>query len=252
MLIARASCGTCNQIGVAGLQVNPPRNPPAEAPVQDAASQGNELLELLQHRDVNLVRIDYANNECNLAQLLDGETLNLLWGTRHVRLDRPQHRPDSGRRARVFELLPHFTPGMQSFTAYAKHIDDIQTTALARGLAACPELRRIDLSHNKITAEGARALSRYLDTCTQLTELNLAHNTIGHDGAVALAPFLASCEHLQMLELTNNGVGQVGAMTLAHSLIGCQRGLVLHLMNNNVGNVSAVRAVLGDIRAVYL
>jgi uncharacterized protein (TIGR02996 family) len=88
-------------------------------------------------------------------------------------------------------------------------------------LAECPHLARLralDLTHNYLGSDGARALA-VCEHLGRLTELNLASNHIGDAGARALA-FSPLLERLHTLDLSHNDLGPGAVRSLSAALQG--------------------------------
>ena len=66
-------------------------------------------------------------------------------------------------------------------------------------MAASKLYKTLNLSHNNIGSEGARALINYLRECTTLKQHDLANNNIDTSGIEVLAEVLSSCIHLRKL-----------------------------------------------------
>lgn len=62
--------------------------------------------------------------------------------------------------------------------------------AIAKGLAACPNLEVLDLQDNTATRSGTRAIVRQLTKWPQLREINLSDCLLGKAGGIALATAL--------------------------------------------------------------
>jgi len=75
--------------------------------------------------------------------------------------------------------------------------------ALAKGLAACPDLEILDLQDNTATRTGTRAIVKVLDKWPNLKHLNLSDCLLGKAGGIALATSLAagSNPNLETLKL---------------------------------------------------
>lgn len=77
---------------------------------------------------------------------------------------------------------------------------------------------KLDLSHNKIDAIGAKNLGEALKENKTITFLNLDYNNIGDEGALALAESLNLNGTLKTLYLDYNGISSKGAGVIASSL----------------------------------
>jgi hypothetical protein len=83
------------------------------------------------------------------------------------------------------------------------------------GLAQCPALAYLVLSHNWIRAAGAERLAGVLAQCTALVYLDVSFNYFGPAGAQSLASVLGQCTALAHLDLSDNMLGPSGAESLA-------------------------------------
>jgi hemoglobin-like flavoprotein/Ran GTPase-activating protein (RanGAP) involved in mRNA processing and transport len=111
------------------------------------------------------------------------------------------------------------------------------TAAGARRLAESPGVRglaALDLSHNRLTSAGLAALSAS-SSLSRLTELNVTDNGIGVEGAEALA---RASWRLTRLDLGFNDIGATGAALLAASPI-LRHVEVLGLAGNALGSDGA-------------
>jgi Ran GTPase-activating protein (RanGAP) involved in mRNA processing and transport len=84
-------------------------------------------------------------------------------------------------------------------------------------VAACLEssgLVRVNLTHNNISAAGARILAQVLSKDLLLQHLVLDSNAIGARGATAFAQGLQHNSRLTHLSLRNNGIGSAGCAAL--------------------------------------
>ncbi|KAG1665496.1 hypothetical protein FOA52_009757 [Chlamydomonas sp. UWO 241] len=84
--------------------------------------------------------------------------------------------------------------------------------AKAVGAGSCP-LRSLDLSGNRLRAEGAQMLSAHLGA-SGLTHLGLDRNSLGDRGIKALVEALQHNASLTRLELRSNSIGLVGLRLL--------------------------------------
>ena len=93
----------------------------------------------------------------------------------------------------------------------------------------------LDLSHNKISDEGAKALSEALKVNTALQWLGLDYNNISDEGAKALAEVLKVNTALQRLDLNSNKISDEGAKALAEAL---KVNSALHRLDLRLNNIS--------------
>ena len=95
----------------------------------------------------------------------------------------------------------------------------------------------LNLRHNNIGAEGAKALSTALPMMTSLVTLDLRLNIIGDEGTKALSTALPMT--LVTLDLSFNNIGAVGAKALSTALPMMISLVTLDLSWNSIGTVGA-------------
>lgn len=151
--------------------------------------------------------------------------------------------------------------GVRTLVAWNLTLTDAGACALA-GAVGARDLVDVDLSWNRIGAQGAAALAGALP---QLRALRLYHNDVGAEGARAVADAAPS---LERLNLCGNGVGDDGARHLARGLacvrdlalgfddlgdaaarsLACLRSLeTLNLRANRIGRDGAAALLAGDL-----
>eukprot|EP00913_Durusdinium_trenchii_P021031 g19764.t1 len=114
-------------------------------------------------------------------------------------------------------------------------IVDIGSLALAKGLTANKSIENLDMSGNKIGAEGTQALLTALCENTLLF-LALCGNGLGTGGAQAVAEYLKKKNTIKVLRLDNNDFADAGSKVLAGALISNASVTSLHLRGNNIGS----------------
>lgn len=123
------------------------------------------------------------------------------------------------------------------------------TTVLAKALAKSATLTRLELSGNRICAEGAAAVAAAAQAAP-LVELDLSWNRFGAEGARAVAAALGA-SRLRLLALCGNGVGDEGTAALAAALAGGAALTDLRLDSCGVGDDGA-RALAAALPASRL
>ena len=116
------------------------------------------------------------------------------------------------------EVLPRH-PNLKVLNLGGNNLTDIHATLIGRALKTCG-LRSLNLSQNKITAEGAQGLAEGLcrSSCT-LEELNISGNRIGFDGCEAITAALRlKGSPLRILRLAKCGIRDEAAKSIAESL----------------------------------
>ncbi|CAM4892110.1 unnamed protein product [Rotaria socialis] len=96
-------------------------------------------------------------------------------------------------------------------------------------------LTTLDISSNKIGADGAKQLANALANNKTLTTLNLLFNEIGEDGAKHLADALANNKTLTTLNIAWNKIGNEGAGYLANALDNSKTLTTLDISSNKIG-----------------
>ena len=84
----------------------------------------------------------------------------------------------------------------------------------AAGKCACKlkasqvfNLKKVDISLNRVSMGGAQMLGEVLATLPRLTSLSFSHNLLGNTGAAALARCFEENTVLTTLNLDHNGIG---------------------------------------------
>ena len=98
-------------------------------------------------------------------------------------------------------------------------ICDRSLSALLPSLKPC-QLRKLDLSRNDITCDGAEQLAESLTAFFSLCVLDLSLNRISDRGAKVLAEMIPLCASLRELDLARNDLkedGKSAIVTAAHS-----------------------------------
>ena len=113
-------------------------------------------------------------------------------------------------------------------------LSDRGLTALLNGWGARASLTRLDLSHNWLTDDSARALSPQLKSMLPaLTHLELSWNGFGPRGAKAFAEALSGSSLVE-LGLAWNGLKDRGARALAEALTANEKLEILNLEHNAI------------------
>lgn len=92
------------------------------------------------------------------------------------------------------------------------------TPALFAAISSLPNLRLLNLSHNKMGAAGSKALSDVLVKCQSLLSLDISDNDIKDDGLAHICQALPQLALLCRLAATSNSIGDAGATSLAQVL----------------------------------
>ncbi|CAH1251152.1 NLRC5 [Branchiostoma lanceolatum] len=124
------------------------------------------------------------------------------------------------------DFLPPL-PNLEEIDLSRNDICDEAVPGLAEGLASCQNVRKADLSHNKLSDRGD-----FLPLLPNLEELDLSHNIISDEAVPGLAKGLASCQNLKKVHLTNNKISNKGALLLL--LQDQRRRLRVETAGNNI------------------
>ena len=162
----------------------------------------------------NIQHLDIANNSCNdlaLAIVECGESLqslnigNVIWNPLELRVG--------------FNII--WIETILNGLFKMKNLVDLDISCwkigllelLAKSLACCSQLMKLNISHNAICSEGIVSLSKKL-LCHNLLELNLSINNMTPDAVPAIALVMENCCHLRQLDLSCNAIGIDGAALL--------------------------------------
>ncbi|KAJ3412302.1 T-complex-associated testis-expressed protein 1 [Chytridiales sp. JEL 0842] len=109
---------------------------------------------------------------------------------------------------------------LESLTLQTNSIDDDRCRLIANALLDNTTLKKLDLSHNKISDSGARGLAKLLSipTCP-LTHLNLANNKIGPHGASSIGKSIQNNPTLEHLNIRMNYLTDEGGAALLAALV---------------------------------
>jgi len=117
--------------------------------------------------------------------------------------------------------------------------------SLAVLIRDCKSLTTLDLSNNKLAAEGVQKLcTALLESDSAITDLDLGANTLSRSAGKALGELLKDprCK-LERLQLAGNQLGIYGTEEIASGLVGNRTLKSLGLQNNNVGNDGAQKLI---------
>ncbi|XP_055492251.1 dynein regulatory complex subunit 5 [Leucoraja erinacea] len=89
--------------------------------------------------------------------------------------------------------------------------------SLAKAIHACKSLRVLRLPRNRIDDDRVRVLIKYMLNHPSLVELDLSHNLIGDNGAKALAKLLLKSK-LEVVNLCDNRIGPFGAKAISYKV----------------------------------
>ncbi|XP_078664043.1 uncharacterized protein LOC144907111 [Branchiostoma floridae x Branchiostoma belcheri] len=96
------------------------------------------------------------------------------------------------------DFLPPL-PNLEEIDLSYSAISDKAVPGLAEGLGSCQSLKKVDLSHNKLSDRGD-----FLPPLPNLEEIDLSHNAISDEAMPGLAEGLGSCQNLKKVNLSHN------------------------------------------------
>ncbi|XP_078664044.1 uncharacterized protein LOC144907112 [Branchiostoma floridae x Branchiostoma belcheri] len=134
---------------------------------------------------------------------------------------------------RLLKLILKQFPLLEEIDLSSSDISDEAVPSLAEGLGSCQKLRKINISHNKLSDSGD-----FLPPLPNLEEIDLSHNDISDEAVPDLAKCLASCENLVTVHLRNNKISDKGV--LLWLLMGQYKQLQLEFGANVSGNLVSV------------
>ncbi|KAJ3002666.1 T-complex-associated testis-expressed protein 1, partial [Thoreauomyces humboldtii] len=138
---------------------------------------------------------------------------------------------------------------LRSLTVTASSLDDNRCHLLASALMDNRTLEILNLSHNLLGDEGARALATVLTSpTTSLTRLILSNNQIGQTGGTFIANALSRNHVLTHLSLRMNHVGDKGGSAIFSALRGNDALQILDLSCNQLGSAT-VAAMCATLKA---
>ncbi|CAM9188349.1 unnamed protein product, partial [Phaeothamnion confervicola] len=118
-----------------------------------------------------------------------------------------------------------------------QQICDDGAAALAAALHGCRAVRRLWLSHNRISSAGAAWLAQSLGASSSgcsIADLNLSCNGLGYTGARHLAAAFRYNSSLTALDVADNALGDDGTEALCQGLHGHPQLRVLKLDRNRI------------------
>lgn len=118
--------------------------------------------------------------------------------------------------------------------------------ALAKALAALPDIAALDISANELGKPEIAPLAAALSAgSVQLRSLSVSSNNLGNPGFETLCSSLPSLSRLSVLDLGSNGASLAGAKALATALKGLPSLQSLTLNGNSLGDAGVTALVEG-------
>eukprot|EP00040_Diaphanoeca_grandis_P022555 m.121520 g.121520 ORF g.121520 m.121520 type:complete len:1909 (+) comp28862_c0_seq1:110-5836(+) len=110
----------------------------------------------------------------------------------------------------ALKKLPEVLAGNQlvrSLRIVNCNMDDATAVAIFTALQTCPNIKRVDVSQNKIGNAGAFAVWEFIKTCPTLEEVNLSENIIGDESVSSLPDFITiDVETLKVIDIQDNPI----------------------------------------------
>eukprot|EP00058_Branchiostoma_floridae_P003830 XP_002589318.1 hypothetical protein BRAFLDRAFT_77771 [Branchiostoma floridae] len=106
---------------------------------------------------------------------------------------------------RLMTLLLKQFPLLEAINLNGSDITDEKVPALVEGLASCQKLKKVNLSHNKLSDRGD-----FLPPLPNLEEIDLSYNDISDESVSDLAEGLGSCQKLKKVNLSHNKLSDRG------------------------------------------
>ncbi|XP_035665038.1 uncharacterized protein LOC118408380 [Branchiostoma floridae] len=162
------------------------------------------------------------------------------------------------------DFLPPL-PKLEEMDLSNNDISDEAVPGLTKVLCACQNLKKVDLSHNKLSDRGD-----FLPSLPYLEEIDLSHNAISDKAVPGLAKGFGSCRNLKKVDLSHNKLSERGdflsplaleEIDLSHNSINdkavpglvkglatCQGLRTVHLTNNQISNKGALMMLQQESR----
>eukprot|EP00058_Branchiostoma_floridae_P003831 XP_002589319.1 hypothetical protein BRAFLDRAFT_77772 [Branchiostoma floridae] len=139
----------------------------------------------------------------------EAEHINQLYGVRHV-LKKLKLKDWSLSNIRLSTQMFQHLPLLEEIDLSHNNISDQAVPGLAKGLGSCQNLRKVDLSHNKLSYRGD-----FLPPLPSLEEIDLSLNIISDETVPGLAEGLGSFQNLKKVNLSYNKLSDVRELTAA-------------------------------------
>eukprot|EP00058_Branchiostoma_floridae_P003848 XP_002589336.1 hypothetical protein BRAFLDRAFT_77788 [Branchiostoma floridae] len=162
------------------------------------------------------------------------------------------------------DFLPPL-PSLEEIDLSYNAISDEAVPGLAEGLGSCQNLKKVNLSHNKLSDRGD-----FLPPLPNLEEIDLSHNIISDEAVPGLAGSLGSCQNLKKVDLSHNklsdrghflpplpnleeidlsynAIGDEAEPGLAEGLGSCQKLKKVNLSHNKLSDVGELTAAFIDL-----
>ena len=136
----------------------------------------------------------------------------------------------------------HFIDTGDSLVDYAqKSISDIDTRIMANILRKNNTVTKLNLSQNRITANGAKSISKCINCNSALKEIDVSKNKISNFGLIKMAAAMKRNKTLQSLNVSFNNISDDGAIAISECLKNSNNILqALNLSHNKISDDGAV------------
>ncbi|XP_019633949.1 PREDICTED: uncharacterized protein LOC109477286 [Branchiostoma belcheri] len=105
------------------------------------------------------------------------------------------------------DFLPPL-PNLEEIDLSDNTISDEAVTGLAKGLGSCQNLKKVNLSYNKLSGRGD-----FLPPLPNLEKIDLSNNAISDETVPGLAEGLGPCQNLKKVNLSHNKLSDVRKLT---------------------------------------
>ena len=142
--------------------------------------------------------------------------------------------------------------GLQSMNLKCMYISERGIRELGKLCTTLTELCELNLASNGLLNEDAKLLCDALEPAS-LKRLDLRHNSIGADGCTNLSKCLGNCSTLQALNMENNPMAQTGVQSITLALLQRKPEKLTILNLNKVGMQAAgaaAFALVGELAAL--
>ncbi|KAI8517715.1 positive regulation of MHC class I biosynthetic process [Branchiostoma belcheri] len=130
---------------------------------------------------------------------------------------------------RLLTLMLQQFPLLEAIDLSDSDISNEAVPGLVEGLGSCQNLKKVNLSSNKLSGRGD-----FLPPLPNLEHIDLSHNDMNDEAVPDFAEGLSSCENLKNVDLSFNGITNKGALLmLLHERC---RQLEIQTVGNNISD----------------
>ena len=146
----------------------------------------------------------------------------------------------------------HFIDTGNSSVDYAqKSISDVDTRIVANILCKNNTVTKLDLSQNRITANGAKSISKCIECNKSLKEIDVSKNKISNFGLTEIAIAMKKNKTLQSLNVSFNNISDDGAVAISECLENNNTLQEFNISNNRITNNGAI-AIIKCLKNNYM